>query len=199
LTKKSKEVYDSEMKRSAIQFNREKHVYQVDGHVLPGITGRIGKRLGKAFPPCLAELPVVAEAAEFGTSIHEDVEMYLKDGRLPGHSASRFVCEYIDKNFPKWNYVRAAELLVSDYSFVCTAIDIVAIDTDGNATIFDIKTGNFNREYCSWQLGIGKYLLEMDGDIKVVDHYVINTKDKFVYKIIPKSRERCISLLYGSP
>ena len=186
----------STMTRASIHFNKEDHVYRVGDTDLPGITRRIGLRLGKVFPACLAEVPRVSEAAEFGSSIHESVERFVKTGELPEHPVSRWILKQWSELFPSHEYLWASEMLVSDYQTGATAIDLAALK-GSDAHIADIKTGNFDREYCSWQLGIGKYLLEKDGDLIVTSCFVISSKDKFVYEITPKSRKRVEDLLYG--
>jgi len=187
----------STMTRNDIHFDAESHTYTIHGVEYPGITKRIGKRLGKVFPSCLAEVPRVGEAAEFGSLVHADMERFIKKGKKPRHPTTQFIVDEFLSICPQVNFTWASELLVSDYKSVCTAIDLVGLSESEGSIIFDIKTGNFDREYCSWQLGIGKYLLEQDGDVWVKECYVISTKDKWTYEIIPKSKERVMSLLYG--
>jgi hypothetical protein len=183
------------MRRTKLSFNKEHHYYTYEGKQLPGVTKIIGKRVGKNFPTGNARPAHLEEACDFGTNIHADVEEYLKNGAIPQHPAARYVCKYLEENFPKHRYIRASEVLVSDYENVATAIDIVCIDESARATIFDIKTGAFDRDYCSWQLGFGKMLLEMDGDIAVDRCIVLATKENFAYDISPRCKERCIALL----
>ena len=180
--------------QSELSFDRDDHVYFFRGRPLSGITGLVGLRLGKVFPACLTE--VIDEARFFGTSMHQDLEAFVKKGRKPTHDVSRFACEEFSRICPKGEYLWASEYLVSDFKDNATAIDIIGIK-DGQAITFDLKTGNFNRDYCSWQLGIGNYFLEISTGIKAVESYVISSKDKFTYTIKPKSRERVEALLYG--
>jgi hypothetical protein len=192
------------MRRTKLSFDPVEHLYRYEDQDLPGITGRIGKRLGKVFPPCLLEsnttsrkIEQIGMAREFGSLIHEDVELFIKDGKTPEHPVSAWIVSEWQKLFHTPEYLWASELLVSDYNTVATAIDLVAIK-GREAHIADIKTGNFDREYCSWQLGIGKYLLERDGDLEVVGCHVISSKDNFCYQITPKSFSRVFDLLYNS-
>jgi hypothetical protein len=184
------------MRRDGIKFDKEAHKYYYNGNELSGITKIVGKRLGKVFPPCLAEVPRVSEAAEFGTAIHNDIERFIKHGKKPRHPTTAWVIEQLRLNFHPSEYLWASEMLVSDYDIVATAIDFVAMK-EGQAFLFDFKTGNFDREYCSWQLAIGAYLLEQDGDIKVHrTGYIVATKEKYIYEVSLKSEERVKTLLY---
>lgn len=180
--------------RQDIKFNEDAHEYFVGGVQFPGITGFIGKRTKKDFSNAGM---FVEKYREFGSMAHKELELYIREGRSIEHPSIKFVQEYLDKKYPTSEYARLSEVLVSDYETACTAIDIVVYDKDKNAITFDLKTGNFDREYCSWQLGIGNYFLEKDGDFTVRESYVIATKDSFIYKIFPKSRERCIAFLAG--
>ena len=126
---------------------------------------------------------------------HEEIEYYLKEGTEIIHPSLKFVQDFIEKRFPVSSFSRYAEFLVSDYEKVATAIDLMFLDACGYAYIFDLKTGVFDRGYCSWQLGLCKYLLEIDGDITVKECGVVSLKDKFIYRVIPKTADRCKSLL----
>lgn len=184
------------MPRSAIRFDKEEHRYFYGSKELSGVTKIVGKRLGKKFPECLAEVPRVSEAAEFGSAIHADIERYIKRGKKPRHPLTEWAIGELESRFPKNEYLWASELLVSDYEIVATAIDFVAIK-GREAVLFDFKTGNFDREYCSWQLGIGAYLLERDGDLTASrTGYIVATKEKWIYEVTLKPEERVKTLLY---
>lgn len=184
-------------KDNKLVFVPDKHEYFYDGKKLSGITKLVSFRLRKPFPT--GAMPSrVADAAEFGTNVHEDVEAYLDRGKRAAHPASHFVCTWLDKEFPEEQFERYGELLVSDKRLFATAIDIALINRETRlATIADIKTGNFDREYCSWQLSLGAELLEKLYGIQTEAMYVINTKEGRSYKILPKRKERVMSLLYG--
>lgn len=186
------------VKDNKLVFIEDTHSYYYDGNKLPGITCTIGKRLGKNFPGMSSAPSRVAQAAEFGSAIHSDVEKYFLTGKAPKHPISEFVCQYVDDKFPEEAFERYGELLVSDKEKVATAIDIVVVNRETKlAGVLDIKTGNFDREYCSWQLGIGGYLLQSLYGIEAVLFGVIATKDRRGYTITPKSVARIESLLYG--
>jgi hypothetical protein len=180
--------------RKDIVFDREKHKYFVGGKELSGVTSIVGKRVGKTFDKARG-IQRVQDACDFGSKAHEEIEYFLKEGTDIIHPSLKFVQEFIEKRFPVSSYSRYSEFLVSDYEKVATAIDLMFLDSYGYAYIFDLKTGVFDRPYCSWQLGLCKYLLEYDGDIKVKECGVVSLRDKYVYRVIPKTADRCKSLL----
>ena len=185
------------LKRSDIHFNPKNHEYTIKGVVFPGITGFIGKRTKKDFSSAGR---FVEEYRDFGSRLHKEIEHYIRDGVKISHPSARFVQEILDIKYPSSIYARLPEVLVSDYERVCTAIDIVVYEIKEcvkRATIFDIKTGNFDREYCTWQLSIGKFLLEKDGDFIVDKAFVISVKDKRFYEIIIRDKERCEDFIKG--
>lgn len=170
--------------------------YYYKGKKMQGITRLIGKRLNKNFPTGGKIPQHVTDAAEFGSLVHEDVEEYIKSGKSGAHPASKFVIKQLERNYPKKDYDIYGELLVTDKRNYATAIDIVAVNKKtGKAVTFDIKTGIFDREYCSFQLGIGNYLLNLTYGLDVEESYVLATKTKHCFRIIPKKLERVKSLL----
>ena len=172
-----------------IRFEKETHEYFIDDLSLSGITKVIGKRVNKVFDGA-RDIPKVSSACEFGSQAHEEIEMYIKEGREIIHPSLSFVQEFIEEKYPITEYARYSEYLVSDYKKYATAIDLVFVDKNGVADIYDLKTGVFYREYCSWQLGVCKMFLEYP----VRYCGVISLKDKRIYKIIPKTLAQCKGL-----
>ena len=85
--------------------------------------------------------------------------------------------------------------MVSDFEGTASKIDIVITSLDGNSYLFDIKTGNFDRPYCSLQLSCYKYLFELCYNIKVCGLYVLHTKTKKRFHIIEQNKEKVLKLL----
>jgi len=183
------------MKRDAIIFDAKTHTYRYLDKDLSGITKRIGRRLGKVFPD--DPPPAIDAARAHGTHVHRSFEYLVKHGKMPLNDEARFVMGALRARYDFSVCGIASEFLVSDYEFYATAIDIVIFKGEGRIDIYDIKTGVFDREYCSWQLGINKYFAELEGDLHVDRCGVIATRDKYVYNVAPKSTERVKSLLYG--
>ena len=183
------------MKRDAIIFDADKHTYRYLDKDLSGITKRIGRRLGKVFPD--DPPPAIDAARAHGTHVHRSFEYLVNHGKMPLSAEARFVMEVLRARYDFGVCGIASEFLVSDYELYATAIDIVIFKGEGRIDIYDIKTGAFDREYCSWQLGINTYFAELEGDLQVEMCGVIATRDKYVYTVAPKSTERVKSLLYG--
>ena len=189
------------MKREieSVLFNEEKHEYwYTEGNVrkrLYGITGAIAKLLGKFFP----ENDACMLARMYGTDVHKEVENYFNNGNKELSTESgKWIVENINE-FIKVNNIKVkdvkSELLISDFIGTASKIDIVITSLDGNAFLFDIKTGNFDRPYCSLQLSCYKYLFELCYDIKVCGLYVLHTKTKKRFHIIEQNKERVLKLL----
>ena len=179
-----------------VEFIEDKHEYwYTEGNVrkrLHGVTGAIGKLLGKSFPDTV----LVQAATIYGHDVHSESELWIKEGKEPSSEAGKWVVQYLKEFQIKYNVVKyEAELLVSDFIGTASCIDIVAHLTDGNSLLFDIKTGNFDRPYCSLQLSCYKYLFELCYNIKVSGLYVLHTKTKKRFHIIEQNKERVLKLL----
>ena len=184
------------MLRDDIEFNEEKHTYCFRGKQLRGVTALISKRLRKKYSEASLAL---MEAREYGKRFHKEVEEFLMLGKESSDPGVNWLNEIL-RLFPRNEWAVRCEMLVSNFTCTASAIDIVLYrpTEDGRrfrAIIFDIKTGTFCREYCSWQLGFYKWFLEIEGDFIVEDAYVISKKDARLYRIVPVSQDRCESIL----
>ena len=61
----------------AVAFNEEEHTYWYNGRELHGVTGAIGKLMGKEFP----DTDTVKLATIYGKDVHSEVEHYFNEGR----------------------------------------------------------------------------------------------------------------------
>ena len=180
----------------AVEFIPDKHEYwYTEGNVhkqLHGVTAPIGKLMNKSFPDTV----LVQAATIYGHDVHSESELWIKEGKEPSTQAGKWLIQQLKEFQIKYNVVKyEAELLVSDFIGTASCIDIVAHLTDGNAYLFDIKTGNFDRPYCSLQLSCYKYLFELCYNIKVHGLYVLHTKTKKRFHIIEQNKERVLKLL----
>ena len=57
----------------AVVFNEKEHTYWYNGRELHGITGAIGKLMGKSFP----DTDIVKMATMYGSDVHKEVENYF--------------------------------------------------------------------------------------------------------------------------
>lgn len=182
----------------SIEFIEDTHEYwfvdSTEHHrQLHGVTGAIGKMLGKKFP----DTDIVKLATLYGHDVHKDSEQWIKEGREPSTESGRWIVEQL-KNFKIGNNVvkYEAELLVSDFIGTASCIDIVAIHKNGTATLFDIKTCSaFQRESFSLQLSVYKKLYEQNYGRNVTGLFVLGTKSRRAFRIIEQPSSKVDKIL----
>lgn len=185
---------DSRIK--AVEFDEENHKYWFTDsngkhRELKGVTGAIGKLMGKSFPAT----DIVKIATMYGSDVHKEIENYFNnhnyffnDSELSTEGAKWIVEEL--KNFCNSLILDRAdkiecEVMVSDFEGTASKVDVVVRTISGNAYLFDIKTtSHFDRAYCSLQLSVYKRLFESCYDTKVNAMFVIGTKAKRFFKIL---------------
>lgn len=182
----------------AVKFNEEEHKYFYEGKELHGVTGAIGKLMGKSFP----DTDVVKLATMYGTDVHKDVENYFNrhghwfnDSQLSTEGA-KWVVEELRRFCDSLILDRATsiecEVMVSEFEGTASKVDIVVITVKGFAHLFDIKTtSKFDRAYCSLQLSVYKKLFEACYGTKeagrVDGMFVLSTKAKRRFRIIEQT------------
>ena len=174
----------------AVVFNEEEHTYWYNGKELHGITGAIGKLMGKSFP----DTDTVKLATIYGSDVHKEVEnyfnghdYYFNDSKLSTEGAQWVVETLKDfcNNVPASLERVECEVMVSDFIGTASKVDVVVRARDGRAWLFDIKTtATFDRPYCSLQLSVYKRLYEQNYDGKVEGLYVLGTKAHRCFRII---------------
>lgn len=185
----------------AIEFDEENHKYWFTDskgkhRELHGVTGAIGKLMGKSFP----NTDVVKLATLYGSDVHKEVELYYNENtnQLSTEGAKWVVQELIERakcRVHNSNVKIECELMVSDFEGTASKIDVVMHTTDG-AYLFDIKTtSHFNREYCSLQLSVYKKLFEQNYDERVLGMYVLGIKSKRAFRIIQQEDSRVNKIL----
>lgn len=186
----------------SIEFIEDTHEYWfVDsaGHhrQLHGVTGAIGKMLGKSFP----DNDTVMLATMYGKDIHSEVEHYFNDGRKELSSeGAKWVVDTMehwgDKLFCDRVEEIKSEIMISDFESTASKIDLVLRTLSGNDVLFDIKTtSKFDREYCSLQLSTYKKLYEMNYNRNVTGLYVLGTKSKRAFRIIEQPSSKVEKIL----
>lgn len=175
----------------AVSFNEEEHKYWYNGKELHGVTGAIGKLMGKKFP----DTDTVKLATLYGSDVHKEVENYFNkhgfwfnDSELTTDGA-KWVIEELERKADSWLLDRAesisCEVMVSDFEGTASKVDIVLRTNQGNVWLFDIKTTTtFDRPYCSLQLSVYKRLYEQNYDGTVCGMFVLGTKSKRAFRII---------------
>ena len=178
----------------AVTFNEEEHNYFYEGKELHGVTGAIGKLMGKSFP----DTDVVKIATMYGTDVHKEVENYFNkhdhwfnDSQLSTEGA-KWVVEELRRFCDSLILDRATsiecEVMVSDFEGTASKVDIVLRTLSNKAYLFDIKTtSKFDRAYCSLQLSVYKKLFEACYGTKVDRMFVLSTKAKRQFRIIEQT------------
>lgn len=147
-----------QLNKSSVVFNQEEHTYHLDDMQLFGVTSMLKQMLFADKYAGISE-EVLAKAAQYGTSVHEGVELYETlgaDDGSPEVKNYRKLKEMDSLNFEE------SEYLVSDNEFIASSIDLVFTDKLGDIWLADIKTtyGGLDKEYLSWQLSVYAYLFE---------------------------------------
>lgn len=160
------------------------------GKQLSGVTGLVAKKLGLKMPQEFVE-----EYQEEGIHVHKAVQNWINTGKSGSvhPKVSWVVNTFSPAPFPLFS-----EVLVSDFERYASSVDVAAEREDGTLDIYDIKTGNFKRDYCTWQLSIYKYFIEKHGGRSVTQCLVLAVKDREAYTIFPKPFDQVEKLLYGN-
>ena len=177
---------DSRIK--AVTFNEEAHKYFYNGKELHGVTGAIGKLMGKSFP----DTDVVRLATMYGSDVHKEVENYYNNnGKLSTEAAKWVVSELSRKADELLIDVMDSvedikcEVMVSDFEGTASKVDVVMRTREGKVWLFDIKTtSHFDRAYCSLQLSVYKKLYEACYGGNVCGLFVLGTKSRRTFRII---------------
>lgn len=175
----------------AVVFNEEEHSYWYQGKELHGVTGAIGKLMGKEFP----DTDTVKLATLYGKDVHSEVEHYFNDHdhyfnktKLSSKGA-QWVVDELERRCSTWILDRVetveCEVMVSDFEGTASKVDVVVRTLEGNVWLFDIKTtSTFDRPYCSLQLSVYKKLYEANYGGTVCGLFVLGTKSQRVFRII---------------
>lgn len=180
-----------------VEFIPDKHEYwYTEGNIhkrLHGVTGAIGKLLGKSFPDTV----LVQAATIYGSDVHKEVENYYNsNSKILSSDGAKWVVEYLEQ-FKLKHFVNKieCEVMVSDFEGTASKIDVV-VRTDVGSYIFDVKTtSRFDRTYCSLQLSVYKKLYEHNYSENVLGMYVLGTKSKRAFRIIQQEDSKVEKIL----
>ena len=183
----------------AVTFNEEAHKYFYNGKELHGVTGAIGKLMGKSFP----DTDIVRLATMYGSDVHKEVENYYNNnGKLSTEAAKWVVSELSRKadelliNVTDVVEDIKCEVMVSDFEGTASKVDVVMRTREGKVWLFDIKTtSRFDRAYCSLQLSVYKKLYEACYGGAVCGLFVLGTKSKRTFRIIEQEASKVQKIL----
>ena len=166
-----------------VQFDEVAHRYFYEGRELKGVTTAIAKKLGKNFPQ---NSTTVQLACSYGSQVHKEIERWIEEGKEPDTENGKWLKDAIidfQSNVGRIDTQKlGAEVRVSDFENTASNVDIVLHTLEG-VFLFDIKTGGFDRKYCTMQLNAYRLMYENSYDEKVLGLYVLNTKSKRIFAI----------------
>lgn len=156
------------VQNTRVRFSENPHSYFLDNtRELIGVTSLMRKH-GLAHDYSGINEDVMNAAAERGSKIHKDIELYCKGETV---EMTPELKAYIKLGIQPL----ANEYLVSDNEIVASMIDIVSTDND----IIDVKTtSTLHIEPLQWQLSIYAYLFELQTGLKANKLYGLHIKDK---------------------
>ena len=183
----------------AVTFDEEAHKYFYNGKELHGVTGAIGKLMGKSFP----DTDIVRLATMYGSDVHKEVENYYNNnGKLSTEAAKWVVSELSRKADELLIDVMDSvedikcEVMVSDFEGTASKVDVVMRTREGKVWLFDIKTtSHFDRAYCSLQLSVYKKLYEACYGGNVCGLFVLGTKSRRTFRIIEQEAGKVQKIL----
>lgn len=176
-------------------FESQSHSYtRADGELILGLTSLMAKHHLGADYSGIPEA-TLRQAAEKGTKVHSYLQSFDEGELVP---TSDLLDEYRALGF---KHLRS-EFLVSDNEVVATFIDKVYEAGKKEVDLADVKTTQkVHRRALSWQLGVGKYLFELQNPhLKVRNTFCIwadkdGLKLKGIIPIEPVSTEEVKALL----
>ena len=186
-----------------VEFIEDKHEYwYTEGNVrkrLHGVTGAIGKLMGKSFP----DTDVVHLATMYGSDVHKEVENYYNNGGKLSTEAAKWVVSELSRKADELPIdVKDSvedikcEVMVSDFEGTASKVDVVMRTREGKVWLFDIKTtSHFDRAYCSLQLSVYKKLYEACYGGNVCGLFVLGTKSKRTFRIIEQEASKVQKVL----
>ena len=180
---------------SQVQFDEVAHRYFYEGRELKGVTTAIAKKLGKNFPQ---NSTTVQLACSYGSQVHKEIERWIEEGKEPDTENGKWLKDAVIDFQNKVGRVDTqklnAEVTVSDFETTASNVDIVLHTLEG-VFLFDIKTGGFDRKYCTMQLNAYRLMYENSYDERVLGLYVLNTKSKRAFNIFACDDKDILKLL----
>lgn len=184
---------------SQVQFDEAAHRYMYfDGTTvreLKGVTAAIARRLGKNFPQSSTTVQL---ACSYGSQVHKEIERWIEEGKEPDTENGRWLKDAIIDFQNKAGGVDTqklnAEVTVSDFETTASNVDIVLHTLEG-VFLFDIKTGGFDRKYCTMQLNAYRLMYGNSYGEKVLGLYVLNTKSRRTFNILACDDKDILRLL----
>lgn len=178
----------------AVSFDEVAHRYFYEGRELCGVTRAIARKLGKTFP----KSTVVELACSYGSQIHKEVERWIEEGKEPetenGGWVKGALIDFQRKVGNEKTQKLGAEVRVSDFENTASNVDVVLHVPEG-VFLFDIKTGAFDRSYCTLQLNAYRLMYANSYGEEVLGMYVLGTKSRRIFTVYACEDEVILRLL----
>lgn len=178
-----------------VQFDEVAHRYFYEGRELSGVTQAIARKLGKNFPK---NSTVVQLACSYGSQVHKEIERWVEEGKEVETENGKWLKDAIIDFQSKVGRVETqklnSEVTVSNFETTASNVDVVLHTLEG-VFLFDIKTGSFDRKYCTYQLNAYRLMYEASYNEKVLGLFVLNTKSKRVFNIFACDDGEILKLL----
>ncbi|MBR1448330.1 MAG: hypothetical protein IJ588_06260 [Prevotella sp.] len=164
----------TELKKSPVRFDEEKHEYWLGDRQLLGITSTL---IHRAFPDKYkgVDSEVLQNAARKGKELHNLIEYHDKFGTDAIEHTDPRVQSYERLKTERGLRTIANEYLVSDEERYASSIDIVMLNQQDEICLVDIKTTwKLDRESTALQLSIYKRFFERQNpSLRVVSLFVL--------------------------
>ena len=150
----------TKLNKVPIYFDPGTHTYtnQNTEQQMMGITSTLLKKL---FPSKYDGVPkdVLAKAAEKGSKVHADIELYEKLGVTPVTQEGRAYADITRKN---GMIMLESEYLVTDFQNYASSIDVIYEVQENVVDLADVKTTyKLDKDSISWQLSIYAYMMSL--------------------------------------
>lgn len=171
-----------------IEFDKKPHTYYVDGEIAGVSVTKLlsNQNIAPSYKGVKSE--VMKRKAEFGTTIHEEIEKCVKNPKyVPETKSAQNFLTYAKHNY---SGAVAEQVLAINWKglIIAGTADIMAFRKDGKLEIADHKTTTFHRNYVTWQVNILDYMARhiKDGEINGIK---FNWKGADVFKCFLYDKE----------
>lgn len=147
-------------------FRADDHSYWIGDRQIPSVTQTMRKH-GLTADYSFVDEKTLAEAAEYGTFVHSEIENYIKNG-VTGITAE--LQDFIRLAAEQGLSEMQSEEVVNNEMLAGT-IDLISSTADGKSILADIKTTTtVHKTACSWQLSLYERLSGRTFDRFLVFH-----------------------------
>lgn len=144
-----------------IEFNEKDHIYIINGEIAQLSVTKLLAKHNLANDYGGIDKKVLNRKANYGTTIHKDIEDYITKGKAPETQEGKLFKEWAINNL---SCAIAEQLLGIDYNGLTIggSADLLGFLKNGNAIILDHKTyatmDNKTKLHIAWQLSLYDYM-----------------------------------------